>query len=542
VSQLRARRGPRRGSAPPGPADQTTAGPEQAPSIRNRSVALRGVTKRYGALTANDDVSIEFRSGEIHVVVGENGAGKSTMMSILSGVVHPDDGEIMVDDEAVRLHGARDATRLGIGMVYQHFQLVEAFTVAENIALGFEHRRRFGGIDLAATRADVARVSAEFGLALDPDAIVGTLPVGVQQRVEIVKVLLRDPSVLIFDEPTAVLTADEADRLLVILRRLRDSGRAVVFITHKLREALAVGDRISVLRRGRIVGEVVPAEVDTARLGAMMVGRDLHTVTRQRTGGAARAERATPVLSVRNVSYEARGTEGMSLHDLNFDVAPGEVLGIVGVDGNGQDELAGVLSGVLTPSSGSIVLAGSDTTGWSVAKFLAAGVGVVPADRQRHGLALSMSIGRNLLIDRRREPQFTRMGGLMIDERAVRANAEAMIAKFDIRAPGPLAPAASLSGGNQQKVILARELERDIDLLVTAQPTRGLDVGSIEYVHGRLLEVAAGGCAVVVITSELEEATALSDRIIPLFEGRALGVESAPFDRERLGLLIGGGE
>ncbi len=508
-------------------------------------MALRGVTKRYGALTANDDVSIEFRSGEIHVVVGENGAGKSTMMSILSGVVHPDEGEVAVDDHPVRLSGPRDATRLGIGMVYQHFQLVEAFTVAENIALGFEHRRRFGGLDLGATRADVARVSAEFGLALDPDAIVGTLPVGVQQRVEIVKVLLRDPGVLIFDEPTAVLTPDEADRLLVILRRLRDTGRAVVFITHKLREALAVGDRISVLRRGQIVGEVLPSEVDTAQLGAMMVGRDLHVVTRQRSATAAAIEEtrtATPVLSVRNVSYRASGTVGMSLHDLVFDVAPGEVVGIVGVDGNGQEELADVLTGAKAPSAGAVFLGGRDTTGWSVADFLAAGVGVVPADRQRKGLALSMSIGRNLLIDRRQEARFTRAGGLLIDERAVRANAEEMIAKFDIRASGPMAAASSLSGGNQQKVILARELERDITLLVTSQPTRGLDVGSIEYVHGRLLEVAAGGCAVVVITSELEEATALSDRIIPLFEGRALAIESAPFDRERLGLLIGGGE
>jgi general nucleoside transport system ATP-binding protein len=506
-------------------------------------VALRGVTKRYGALTANDEVSIEFRSQEIHVVVGENGAGKSTMMSILAGVVAPDAGEVLIDGEAVRLHGARDATRLGIGMVYQHFQLVEAFTVAENIALGFEHRRRFGGLDLAATRADVARVSAEFGLALDPDAIVGTLPVGVQQRVEIVKVLLRDPRVLIFDEPTAVLTSDEADRLLAILRRLRDGGRAVVFITHKLREALAVGDRISVLRRGRIVGEVLPSEVDTATLGAMMVGRDLHTVSRERTAPApASSQPDAPVLSVRDISYEAAGVQSTSLHDLVFDVAPGEILGIVGVDGNGQEELAGVLTGALAPSAGSIFLAGQDTAGWSVANFLAAGVGVVPADRQRQGLALTMSIGRNLLIDRRSESRFTRFGGLMIDDGAVRTYAEEMITKFDIRASGPLAPAASLSGGNQQKVILARELERDIDLLVTSQPTRGLDVGSIEYVHGRLLEVAAAGCAVVLITSELEEATALSDRIIPLFEGRALAVETAPFNRERLGLLIGGGE
>jgi general nucleoside transport system ATP-binding protein len=507
-----------------------------------RSVALHGITKRYGALTANDDVSVEFRAGEIHVIVGENGAGKSTMMSILAGVVHPDAGHVVIDGSPVRLRSARDATLQGIGMVYQHFQLVDVFTVAENVALGFERRRRFGGLDLDATRAEVRRVSAEFGLALDPDAVVGTLPVGVQQRVEIVKVLLRDPQVLIFDEPTAVLTEDEADRLLAILRRLRDGGRAVVFITHKLREALAVGDRITVLRRGQVVGRVLPADVDSAQLGAMMVGRDLHTVTRSATAAPATAPGgATPVLSVRHVSYRSADTQGTSLRDLTFDVAPGEVLGIVGVDGNGQDELAGVLTGAHAPSAGAIVLDDRNTSGWSVADFLRAGVGVVPADRQRQGLALSMSIGRNLLIDRRNEARFTRWHGLLVDDAAVRDNAAEMITKFDIRAAGPMAPAASLSGGNQQKVILARELERDIRLLITSQPTRGLDVGSIEYVHGRLLEVAAQGCAVVLITSELDEALALSDRIIPLFEGRALSIETAPFVRERLGLLIGGG-
>jgi ABC-type uncharacterized transport system ATPase subunit len=501
-------------------------------------VSLRGITKRYGTLVANDDVSTDFRSGEIHVVVGENGAGKSTLMSILAGVVTPDAGQILMDDRPVRFGGPRDATLQGIGMVYQHFQLVDVFTVAENVALGFEHRRRLGGLDLEATRGEVRRVSAEFGLALDPDAVVGTLPVGVQQRVEIVKVLLRDPHVLIFDEPTAVLTAEEADRLLLILRQLADAGKAVVFITHKLREALAVGDRITVLRRGRIVGHLLPSEVDAQRLGSLMVGRDIQIVTRDPSEAAVGGE---PVLRVREVNYHTPDPQGCSLHALDFDVRPGEVLGIVGVDGNGQDELAGVLTGAVRPTTGDVELAGRATAGWTVADFLDAGVGVVPADRQRQGLALSMSVARNLLIDRRHEPRFTKFGGLLIDDGATEEYAAEMIAKFDIRASGPVAPAASLSGGNQQKVVLAREFEREIVLLVASQPTRGLDVGSIEYVHRRLLEVAGAGCAVLLITSELDEALALSARIIPLYEGRATGIETAPFDRERLGMLMGGG-
>jgi general nucleoside transport system ATP-binding protein len=502
-------------------------------------VALRGVTKRYGGLTANDDISIEFRRNEIHVVVGENGAGKSTMMSILAGVVSPDAGEVVIDGDPVRLQGARDATRRGIGMVYQHFQLVDVFTVAENVALGFEHRRRIGGLDLEATRAEVRRVSEEYGLALDPDAVVGTLPVGVQQRVEIVKVLLRDPDVVIFDEPTAVLTVEEAEGLLGMLRQLRDAGKAVVFITHKLREALASGDRITVLRRGRIVGRVQPAEVDATQLGSLMVGRDIETVRR---APDLVGRDTDPVLRARGVSYRTPDPQGTSLVDLDLDVRPGEVLGIVGVDGNGQDELAAVLTGSLRPTLGRIELGGQDTSGWSVADFLAAGVGVVPADRQRQGLALTMSLARNLLVDRRHEPRFSRMGGLLIDDRAVEGYAAEMITKFDIRASGPGAPAASLSGGNQQKVILARELERDIRLLVASQPTRGLDVGSIEYVHRRLLEVAAAGCAVVLITSELDEALALAARIVPIYEGRAMGVVTPPYDRQRIGTLMGGGD
>ncbi len=511
--------------------------PTRTRRVGSGGVALRGITKRYGALAANDDVSVEFKPGEIHVVVGENGAGKSTLMGILAGTVAPDAGEIVIDGEAVTLGGARDATRHSIGMVYQHFQLVDVFTVAQNVALGFEHTRRFGALDLQATRQEVRRVSSEFGLPLDPDAFVAGLPVGVQQRVEIVKILLQDPQVLIFDEPTAVLTGEEADRLLATLSRLRDDGRAVVFITHKLREALAVGDQVTVLRRGRVVGTTVPAETTPAELGAMMVGRELTTVGREPGAGI---DAQPPVVSVRNVGCRSP-SGGPQLRDISFDVRPGEILGVVGVDGNGQDELAGILTGAVAPSTGEVRLDGCDTGGWSPAGFLAAGVGVVPADRHRQGLALPMTLARNLVTDRRKEPRFTRWGGVLIDDRAVESNAMEMIAKFDIRTPGALAPVSALSGGNQQKVILARELERDIRLLVTSQPTRGLDVGSIEYVHRRLVEVAGRGCAVVLITSELDEALALSDRIAPLFGGAVMSIEGRPFDRHRLGLLMGGG-
>jgi simple sugar transport system ATP-binding protein len=521
-------------SASAGPAEEVSQLDQGAPAL----VELRSISKRYGSLLANDDVSVEFRAGEIHVMVGENGAGKSTLMGILSGGVHPDGGKVLIGGEEVRLRGARDATAHGIGMVHQHFQLVSVFSVAENIALGFEKKSR-GLLDLAATRADVSRVSREFGLALDPDAVVGSLPVGLQQRVEIVKILMRDPRILIFDEPTAVLTAEESDSLLAILRRLRDAGRAIVFITHKLREALAVGDRITVLRRGRVVGSADPATASVESLGAMMVGRSLRVVERESDLEPRPA--APPVLSVHGLSFASRTLTGASVRDVSFQVAAGEVLGIVGVDGNGQDELTGLLTGVLQPDAGSVVLHGADMAGRDVRHFLDAGVGVIPADRQRQGLAMAMSLGRNLVLDRRDDRRFLRAGGLLFDDRAIAAYAEQMIERYDVRAGGPMVPVSSLSGGNQQKVVIARELEREIALLVASQPTRGLDVGSIEYVHSRMLEAARRGCAVVLVTSELDEALALSDRIAPLYEGRIERIEQRPFDRARIGVAMGGG-
>ncbi|MCU1492635.1 MAG: heme transporter ATP-binding protein [Acidimicrobiaceae bacterium] len=513
-----------------------------APELDQREplVELRAISKRYGNVLANDDVSVSFRAGEIHVIVGENGAGKSTLMGILSGAVTPDSGAIAIDGAEIHLRGSRDATLHGIGMVHQHFQLVSVFTVAENTALGFEHKKRFKTLDLDASKFEVRRVSEEFGLALDADAVVGTLPVGLQQRVEIVKILMRDPRILIFDEPTAVLTAEESDKLLAVLRRLRDDGRAIVFITHKLREALAVGDRITVLRRGQVVGRADPKSATTESLGAMMVGRNLRVVERAPSESVAAEARET-VISVRELSYAARTPTGASVDSLTFDVARGEVLGIVGVDGNGQDELTGLLAGELKPDAGTIALLGRDMAGRDVRTFLEAGVGIIPADRQRHGLAMSMSLARNLILDRRHEPRFLRAGGLLLDDRAITANAEETITRFDVRAGGPGVPVSSLSGGNQQKIVIARELERDIALLIASQPTRGLDVGSIEYVHSRIVEVAERGCAVVLVTSELDEALALSDRIAPIYEGRIVGVQQRPFDREQLGLMIGGG-
>jgi len=518
----------------------STATAERAEPNQHPLVGLRGICKRYGAVRANDDISVEFRTGEIHVIVGENGAGKSTLMGVLSGGVIPDDGAILIDGSEVRLRGARDATGYGIGMVHQHFQLVSVFTVAENIALGFERRKRMRLLDLDATRREVRKVSKEFGLALDPDAVVGSLPVGLQQRVEIVKILMRDPRILIFDEPTAVLTAEESDSLLAILRQLSDNGRAIVFITHKLREALALGDRITVLRGGKVVGSPDPATTTIESLGSMMVGRSLHAVERAPGEGKDATEHEA-VLSVRDVSYASRTLTGASVRSTSFEVARGEVLGIVGVDGNGQDEITGLVTGMLAPDKGSIWLHGVDMTGRDVPDFLRAGTGVVPADRQHQGLAMGMSLARNLVLDRRSEPQFVRFGGLILDDRAIAAYAVGVIERFDIHAGGPLVPMSSLSGGNQQKVVIARELERDISLLVASQPTRGLDVGSIEYVHSRMLEAARNGCAVLFVTSELDEALALSDRIAPLYEGRILSIEERPFDRARIGVMMGGG-
>ena len=516
------------------------------------AVELRSVGKRYGTLAANDDISLTVRSGEIHVLVGENGAGKSTLMGILSGTVKPDAGQVLIRGEDVTGYSPRAAIVKGIGMVHQHFRLARAFTVAQNIALGFEPRGRFGLFDTAASRASARTVSDQFGLSLDPDAIVGDLPVGLQQRVEIVKTLMRDAHVLIFDEPTAVLTEEESAALFTILRKLREDGRAIIFITHKLREALALADTVSVLRRGKLVATLDPGQTTVAELGTLMVGRAVVAVSQEAVGleavrleavrqEAVRLEAASqPALAVRDAALRPRTLHAVPVSGLNLTARAGEVVSVLGVDGNGQQEIFSLLTGIQRPDEGTISLGGADLTGRGTRAFLAAGLGVVPADRHREGLVLPMSIARNLLLDRRHERRFLRLGGLLLNERALNAYAREMIAKYDIRAERPDQPVASLSGGNQQKVVLARELERDIRVLVAAHPTRGLDVGSIEYVHRKLLELRAQDRAVVVVTSDLDEATALSDVIYVLYRGAFAGVVRRPFSRHELGILMGG--
>jgi ABC-type uncharacterized transport system ATPase subunit len=511
-----------------------------------REVRLEGISKRYGGMLANDDISVTFRPGEIHVIVGENGAGKSTLMGILSGTVRPDAGAVLIDGEDVAGHDARAAIRCGIGMVHQHFRLVDVFTVAENIALGFEPRSRFGLYDADRARQDARVVSERFGLALDPDAVVGELPIGLQQRVEIVTVLMRGAQVLIFDEPTAVLTDEESESFFEVLRRLRADGRAIVFITHKLREALALADTVSVLRRGRVVATLDPAATTVAELGTLMVGRSVETVARSAVAagpGASVAGSASEdaLLSLRGVSLRRGGIDEVGLHDVSLEVRAGQILALLGVDGNGQQEIISVLTGTHAPDQGTVHVGGVDLTGASgTADFLAAGVGIIPADRHREGLVLSMSLARNLVLDRRHERRFRGRLGLL-DDRKIEAYAGEMIARYDIRVPGPRVPVRQLSGGNQQKVILARELERDISVLVAAHPTRGLDVGSIQYVHGRLVELAERGRAVVLVTSDIDEAMALADRVAVLYRGRVAGVVARPVSRDELGVLMGGG-
>jgi simple sugar transport system ATP-binding protein len=517
------------------------------------------VGKRYGTLAANDDISLTARSGEIHVLVGENGAGKSTLMGILSGTVKPDAGQVLIRGEDVTGYSPRAAIVKGIGMVHQHFRLAGAFTVAQNIALGFEPRGRFGLLDTGASRASARTVSDQFGLSLDPDAVVGDLPVGLQQRVEIVKTLMRDAHVLIFDEPTAVLTEEESAALFTILRKLREDGRAIIFITHKLREALALADTVSVLRRGKLVATLDPGQTTVAELGTLMVGRAVNTVSQEAVGLEAASPEAgehgavvpgaggadspagpTAALAVRDAALRPRTLHAVPVSGLNLTAQPGEIVSVLGVDGNGQQEIFSLLTGIQRPDEGTVSLGGADLTGRGSRAFLAAGLGVVPADRHREGLVLPMSIARNLLLDRRHERRFFWLGGMLLNERALNAYAREMIAKYDIRAERPDQPVASLSGGNQQKVVLARELERDIRVLVAAHPTRGLDVGSIEYVHRKLLELRTEERAVIVVTSDLDEATALSDVIYVLYRGAFAGVVRPPFSRHELGILMGG--
>jgi general nucleoside transport system ATP-binding protein len=493
---------------------------------------LRGITKRFGSLVANDAISLSVAPGQVHALLGENGAGKTTLMNVLYGLIQPDEGEILIDGKQARFHSPKDAIEAGIGMVHQHFMLVPVFTVAENVTLGIEQADRVGLLDRRRTRREVRELSRQYGLDVDPDALVEHLPVGIQQRVEIVKALIRQANVLILDEPTAVLTPAETEELFRIVRQLRDGGTSVIFISHKLREVQSIADTITVLRRGKVVGERPPSST-ADELASLMVGRNVQLRVDKKP--------ATPgdvVLSVADLMVPGEAG-GQPVDGVSFDVSAGEILGIAGVQGNGQTELCEALMGLLPTVGGSVRLEGRDLTHATPRARLRAGVAYVPEDRTEDGLVGSFSVRENLVLDVYDRAPFA--SGVNLKLPAIEKNAEERIAEFDVRTPSPAAPAGELSGGNQQKVILARELGREHKVLIASQPTRGLDVGSIEFVHRRIVRQRDHGVAVLIVSSELDEIYALADRIAVMYEGKITGFRDPSVPTAELGRLMAGG-
>jgi simple sugar transport system ATP-binding protein len=492
----------------------------------------KGITKEFPGVLANDRVDFDLLQGEIHALLGENGAGKTTLVNILYGLYHANAGDILVGGTAAAIHSPRDSIGLGIGMVHQHFMLIPVFTVAENVMLGDETLRR-GVLDRKTVAAKVLDLSHKYGLDVNPQAIVGQLAVGVQQRVEIVKTLYRDAHILILDEPTAVLTPQEADDLFGIMRELTKRGVSIIFITHKLKEVLAIADRITVMRDGHVVGTTTPRETNEAKLASMMVGREVILTVRKRP-----AQPGEKVLDVQDLHVQDdRGLD--VVRGVSFEVRAGEILGVAGVQGNGQTELAEALTGLRPVRHGRFVLAGRDVTGDSPRPITEAGLGHIPEDRQRHGLVLSYSVADNMVLCSYYLPPFAR--GAMLQQAAVDENARRLIDEYDVRTPSPYVPTSKLSGGNQQKVIVARELSRPVKLLVASQPTRGLDVGSIEYIHKQIVAMRDRGVGVLLVSAELDEILALSDRIAVMYRGQIMEIlDAGRADKGTLGLLMAG--
>jgi simple sugar transport system ATP-binding protein len=475
-------------------------------------IELRGITKRFGAVTANSDVNLTIRPGEILGLLGENGAGKSTLMNVLSGLYRPDAGEILIDGKPVNFRDAKDAIHAGIGMVHQHFMLVPVFTVAENVVLGVEPTGRFDHLDLTAARRQVSDISSEHGLSVDPNAIIEEMPVGLQQRVEIIKVLFRSAEVIIFDEPTAVLTPQEVTEFFVIIRSLRDAGKALVFITHKLGEVLEVADRISVLRGGKVVGEGDPKTATDADLAEMMVGRSVRFSVDRRTtkvGGALLEVRDLEVLNER---------DEVTVDGVSFAVHAGEVVGIAGVQGNGQTELVEAVTGVRPALAGGVSFVGRDITNASSRTRHRLGMAHVPEDRQKSGMIGDFTVAENAVLDSYYEKRFS--SGITMNWPAVYAESAKIVDDFDVRIESIFSLGDHLSGGNQQKLVVGRELSRDIRLMIASQPTRGVDVGSIEYIHDRLIAARDSGVGVLIVSTELDEIMSLADRILVMFRGR----------------------
>ena len=491
---------------------------------------LRGITKTFGSLVANNGIDLTVEPGEIHALLGENGAGKSTLMNVLYGLLQADEGEILLDGAPQHFRGPGDAMRAGIGMVHQHFMLIPVFTVAENLMLGNEPSRG-PVLDLATARRRVVEISERFGFGIDPDARIEDLPVGVQQRVEIVKALSRDARVLVFDEPTAVLTPQETDELMVIMRQLREAGTAIVFITHKLREVREVADRITVIRLGSVVGEAEPTATN-AQLATLMVGRAVDLVVDKTA-----AEPGADCLVVEDLTI-AGPLGHLVVNELSLTVRAGEIVGVAGVQGNGQTELAEAILGLVKPRSGRIRLEGDDITKARPRRVLDSGVGFIPEDRSVDGLIRSFTVAENLMLDRSNGAPFVRAGG--IRQGVLAAFAADRVDAFDIRTPSPLEQVGRLSGGNQQKVVVARELSRELRLLVASQPTRGVDVGSIEFIHKQIVATRDAGVGVLLISTELEEIQALADRIAVMYHGRIVGIVPGDTPRETLGLMMAG--
>ncbi|MGI1659479.1 MAG: ABC transporter ATP-binding protein [Desulfitobacterium sp.] len=497
-------------------------------------IEMLNITKEFPGIKANDNITLRLKKGEIHALLGENGAGKSTLMSVLFGLYQPEHGEIRKNQQVVKINNPNDANALGIGMVHQHFKLVEIFTVLDNIILGVEPHS-FGFLQKTKAREKVLALSKQYGLEVDPDAVIEKISVGMQQRVEILKMLYRDNEILIFDEPTAVLTPQEIDELMGIMRRFAQEGKSILFITHKLNEIMAVADRCTVLRKGQWVGTVEIKETTKEDLSRMMVGRDVSFRVKKEESHPEKV-----VLSVKNITVPSKTSEKDAVNNVSFQVRAGEIVCLAGIDGNGQTEFVSALTGLEKQTSGSITLCDMDITKASIRTRSKTGMSHIPEDRHKYGLVLDYTLEDNLVIQRYWQPEFQRFG--FLKRQAIRSYAERLIKQYDVRSgQGPLTVVRSMSGGNQQKAIIAREIDKEHELLVAVQPTRGLDVGAIEYIHKQLVAGRNAGKAVLLVSLELEEVMNVSDRILVMYEGEIVGeLDPQTTTVQELGLYMSG--
>ncbi|MDO0823843.1 ABC transporter ATP-binding protein [Desulfosporosinus nitroreducens] len=502
--------------------------------MENYIIEMLNITKEFPGIKANDDISLCLRRGEIHALLGENGAGKSTLMSVLFGLYQAEKGEIRKNGTVVKINNPNDANDLGIGMVHQHFKLIDIFTVLENIILGVEPNK-MGLLQKKEAREKVIKLSEQYGFEVNPDALIEQISVGMQQRVEILKMLYRENDILIFDEPTAVLTPQEIDELMEIMREFAREGKSILFITHKLNEIMAVADRCTVLRKGKLIGNVAIKDTTKEELSKMMVGRNVNFKVHKKT-----KELGDVVLSVKNITVSSKIHSNNAVKNVSFDVRAGEILCLAGIDGNGQTEFVSALTGLEKTSSGIITLCGRDITKATIRTRSMSGMSHIPEDRHKYGLVLDYSLEENLVLQRYWRPEFQHFG--FIKSNAVRSYAEKLIKQYDVRSgQGPITPMRSMSGGNQQKAILAREIDKEHELLIAVQPTRGLDIGAIEYIHKQLVARRDAGKAVLLISLELEEVMNLSDRILVMYEGEIVGeLDAKTTTVQELGLYMSG--